>query len=142
MDIVEVGRSANGCQWDCNGWIYTSSVDSPFVDRSLGIPPANIPPKPGAAPPLAVPGGGGGGGAELGESALPALFALARAFGACGLNDAAAPTPGTGGAAPTGGPELPLLTFPTAFISIVFVIPVCRILLRGGGGGGVNTYDG
>ena len=77
----------------------------PFVDRSLGIPPANIPPRPGAPLPIL---GGGIGGKELGASALPALFALARAFGAGGLNPA---PPGTGGAPLTAGAE-PLLTLP------------------------------
>jgi hypothetical protein len=62
------------------------------VDRNFGMPLANIPPKPGAAPV------GGGGGADDGVSALPALFALAREFGTGGLN----PPPGTGGAPPRG----------------------------------------
>ena len=79
----------------------------PLVDRSLGIPPANIPPSPGDAP---IAGGGGGGGAELGASALPALLALALEFRAGGRNPGPAPAPGTGGAAPRGGPELLLLT--------------------------------
>jgi len=79
----------------------------PLVDRSLGIPPANIPPNPGAAPIV----GGGGGGAELCASALPTLLALvlALAFVAGGRNPAP-PAPGIGGAAPRGGPELLLVT--------------------------------
>lgn len=71
----------------------------PLVDRNFGMPPAKIPPRPGAAP-------FGAGGAEGGATALPALLALARVFGAGGLN----PPPGTGGA-PT-GVALPLETLP------------------------------
>jgi len=85
----------------------------PFVDRSLGIPPAKIPPKPGAGPPSPMPDGSGGGGAELGALALAALFTLTRAFGA-GVRNAEMPPPGRDSAAPTGGPELPVLTFPAA----------------------------
>jgi hypothetical protein len=70
----------------------------PFVDRSFGIPPANIPPRPGARP------ASGGGGAELRASALPVLFALARVFGA----DAFLKPLGTGGAPPTGAGLLTL----------------------------------
>ena len=70
----------------------------PLVDRNFGIPPANIPPRPGAAP-------FGAGGAEGGATALSALFALARVFSA-GLS----PPPGTGGA-PI-GVALLLETFP------------------------------
>ena len=102
MDIVEVGLSVTGVSVGfVEGLNIPPFLIPPFVDRSLGIPPANIPPKPGAAPlpPLPMPGGGACGGAELWTSALPALFARARVFGADGLN--AAPTPGTGGAAPT-----------------------------------------
>ena len=81
----------------------------PLVDRSLGIPPANIPPSPGAAP-IA---GGGGRGAELCTSALPTLLALVLelAFVEGGRNPAPA-APGTGGAAPRGGPELLFVTLP------------------------------
>jgi hypothetical protein len=79
----------------------------PFVDRNFGIPPANIPPKPGAAP--VDGGGGGGGGAEDGVSEVPVLYALARAFGTGGgLN----PPLGTGGAPPNGAVLL-LTTLPT-----------------------------
>jgi hypothetical protein len=70
----------------------------PFVDRSLGIPPANIPPRPGGA--LT-----GGGGADEKVAALPALLARALDPGSGGRKLA----PGTGGAPlPTGGVELVL----------------------------------
>ena len=72
----------------------------PLVERNFGIPPAKIPPRPGAAPV-------GAGGAEDRASALPALLALARVFGVGGFN----PPPGTGGARPIGAALL-LETFP------------------------------
>jgi hypothetical protein len=72
----------------------------PFVARSFGIPPANIPPNPGAA---ATSGGGAG----VGASAFPALLALALRFGGGGLS----PAFGTGGAPPI-GPELVVVVFP------------------------------
>ena len=73
----------------------------PLADRNFGIPPANSPPRPAAAPTS-------GGGAEDGASVLPALFALPRLFGGGGLN----PPPGTGGAPPI-GTALLVETFPT-----------------------------
>ena len=82
----------------------TSKVDAgrsapvstpPLVDRSFGMPPANIPPNPGAGPADGV-------GADDGASTLPVLLARPRE-GAGGRNP-----PGTGGAPPM-GPLLPLL---------------------------------
>ena len=64
----------------------------PFVDRSFGMPPANIVPRLGAAP------YGAEGAGAIGAFVVPALFALARALVGGGLN----PAFGTGGAALTG----------------------------------------
>jgi hypothetical protein len=60
----------------------------PLVERSLGIPPAKIPPRPGGALP------GGGGGAEEEGAAFPVLLARALDPGSGGLS----PAPGMGGA--------------------------------------------
>ena len=91
-DIVDVGRSARQNVSHCTtkSFKIPPVFIPPFVDLSLGIPPANIPPRPGAAPK-------GGRGAGLGASAFPALFALALVLGSGGgLN----PAFGTGGAPP------------------------------------------
>ena len=64
----------------------------PLVARSLGIPPANMPPRPGEGP----VGGGEAADEADGALTLPVLFALAR-DGAGGRRP-----PGTGGAPPIG----------------------------------------
>jgi hypothetical protein len=66
----------------------------PLVDRSLGIPPANIPPNPD---PPAMPGGAGAGVGGA-EPTFPALLALAL-FPTTG--GGLRPAFGTGGAPPT-----------------------------------------
>lgn len=66
----------------------------PFVERSFGIPPAKMPPRP---EPPAVTGGAGDNNTEDAGPTFPALFARALVPGAGGLR----PTFGTGGAPPT-----------------------------------------
>ena len=67
----------------------------PFVERSFGMPPTKMPPRPG---PPAVTGGAGDDDAADAEPTFPVLFARALRPGAGGLR----PTFGTGGAPPTG----------------------------------------
>jgi hypothetical protein len=100
-DTVDAGRSAENISRFIVSFELPPVFTPPFVDRNFGIPPANSPPSPGAAPI-------GGGGAENEVSALPALFALARVFNAGGLN----PAPGIGAVPPIGAGLL-VDAFPT-----------------------------
>ena len=96
--VLEVSES------DRYGEALSAPVSTPPALRSFGIPPANIPPSCGAVLVVFV----------IAPACPPSLLLLERLPAPGGARlPAGFDKPGIGGAPPTGGPEGPLLTFPS-----------------------------